>query len=115
MKINTLQSLINQQITQVGHGGQAGRLTETNPLTENSHQISTAEKAFANEVLEHVKNTALSRHDIACLLPRVSNLELKQGKAGEVIVTGFRTEQLSLSDAKLLLEAAMRQDTAADG
>ncbi|WP_016610058.1 type III secretion system exported negative regulator LcrQ/YscM1, partial [Yersinia pestis] len=77
MKINTLQSLINQQITQVGHGGQAGRLTETNPLTENSHQISTAEKAFANEVLEHVKNTALSRHDIACLLPRVSNLELK--------------------------------------
>ncbi|WP_237737840.1 hypothetical protein [Yersinia pestis] len=27
----------------------------------------------------------------------------------------MRTEQLSLSDAKLLLEAAMRQDTAADG
>ncbi|WP_238544283.1 hypothetical protein [Yersinia pestis] len=30
-------------------------------------------------------------------------------------MTGLRTEQLSLSDAKLLLEAAMRQDTAADG
>lgn len=106
---NKRSSIINKHANcRVWGRGKIGRLKST--LQQVSTQaITSDERRFAYAVLEHAKNTILNRQDVAKLLPRASNFELSQGKKGEVILKGLRVEQLSLEDAKLLLDAVTRK------
>ena len=73
-----------------------------------------SEKAFANEVLKHVANVSLNQNEQAQLFKSVArfnqnNFELRSAGHGESRLVGLRSDQLTLQDAKVLLEAAIRQ------
>ncbi|MGL4249055.1 MAG: protein-tyrosine phosphatase family protein [Aeromonas sp.] len=75
------------------------------------------EKAFAQEVLRHVQNIALNQDDVAALFKSTSrfnynNFELRSLGSGQSQLVGLRSDQLTLKDAKTLLDAAMRQQGA---
>ena len=74
----------------------------------------SSEKAFANEVLKHVANVSLNQNEQAQLFKSVArfnqnNFELRSAGHGESRLVGLRSDQLTLQDAKVLLEAAIRQ------
>ena len=73
-----------------------------------------SEKAFANEVLKHVRNVSLNQNEQAQLFKSTAlfnqnNFELRTAGHGESRLVGLRSDQLTLQDAKVLLEAAIRQ------
>ncbi|HHP0472943.1 TPA: protein-tyrosine phosphatase family protein [Vibrio harveyi] len=73
-----------------------------------------SEKAFANEVLKHVTNVSLNQNEQAQLFKSAArfnqnNFELRSTGHGESRLVGLRSDQLTLQDAKVLLEAAIRQ------
>jgi len=75
------------------------------------------EKAFAREVLHHVQEIALSQDDVAELHKSTvrfnqNNFELRSIGNGQSQLVGLRSDQLTLKDAKTLLDAAMRQQGA---
>lgn len=72
------------------------------------------EKAFAQEVLKHVQNIALSQDDVVALHKSATrfnhnNFDLRSVGHGESRLVALRSDQLTLKDAKILLDAAMRQ------
>ena len=74
----------------------------------------SSEKAFANEVLKHVANVSLNQNEQAQLFKSVArfnqnNFELRSAGHGESRLVRLRSDQLTLQDAKVLLEAAIRQ------
>lgn len=75
------------------------------------------EKAFAREVLHHVQDIALNQDDVAALHKSAirfnhNNFELRSIGNGQSQLVGLRSDQLTLKDAKTLLDAAMRQQGA---
>ena len=108
MQIHALQSLVNQQINQLGHADQAGRLGNQGH-TNTGAGISSLERTFAQTVLEQVRNISLNQREVAGLLPHIANFKLQQEQGGNAVLAGLRSDQLSLADAKLLLDAAARQ------
>ncbi|MGL6419384.1 protein-tyrosine phosphatase family protein [Aeromonas allosaccharophila] len=75
------------------------------------------EKAFAREVLHHVQEIALNQDDVAALHKSAirfnhNNFELRSIGNGQSQLVGLRSDQLTLKDAKTLLDAAMRQQGA---
>lgn len=108
MQIHALQSLVNQQINQLGHADQAGRLGNQGH-TNTGAGISSQERTFAQTVLEQVRNISLNQQEVAGLLPHIANFKLQQETGGNAVLAGLRSDQLSLADAKLLLDAAARQ------
>ncbi|WP_429232714.1 hypothetical protein [Aeromonas salmonicida] len=72
------------------------------------------EKAFAQEVLKHVQNIALSQDDVVALHKSATrfnhnNFDLRSIGHGESRLVALRSDQLTLNDAKILLDAALRQ------
>ncbi|MDF8327538.1 hypothetical protein P5G63_03140 [Aeromonas salmonicida] len=108
MQIQALQILVNQQISQLGHADQAGRLGNSSRGNISSG-ASSQEHAFASAVLEQVRNIALNHQEVAGLLPHIANFKLQQDTGGNAVLAGLRSNQLSLADAKLLLDVASRQ------
>lgn len=108
MQIQALQTLVNQQISQLGHADQAGRLGNSSRGNIGAG-ASSQEHAFASAVLEQVRNISLNQQEVAGLLPHIANFKLQQDTGGNAILAGLRSDQLSLADAKLLLDAASRQ------
>lgn len=106
MQIQALQTLVNQQIQQSGNADQAGRIGNSDLARAGA---SGQERAFADAVFDQVRHVSLNQQEIAELLPHIANFKLQQGTEGSAILTGLRSDQLSLSDAKLLLTAAARQ------
>jgi|GEM_PF-4006286 hypothetical protein len=85
-------------------------LTVTNGARES-------EKTFASEVLKHVANVSLNQSDTIALHKSTlhtnkNNFDLRSVGNGESQLVGLRSDQLTLRDAKILLEAAMRQKSA---
>lgn len=75
-----------------------------------SNGARDSEKAFAAEVLKHVSNITLNRNDKAELLKgSTNNFELRRAGHGESRLVGLKSDQLTLRDAKILLDAVMRQ------
>ncbi|MGL5333371.1 MAG: hypothetical protein ACRDAF_10985, partial [Aeromonas veronii] len=108
MQIHALQTLVNQQINQLGHAEQAGRLANQGAASTGGG-ASSQERAFAHAVFEQVRNISLNQQEVAGLLPHIASFTLHQDKGGNAILAGLRSNQLSLADAKLLLDAAARQ------
>lgn len=108
MQIHALQTLVNQQINQLGHAEQAGRLANQGAASTGVG-ASSQERAFAHAVFEQVRNISLNQQEVAGLLPHIASFTLHQDKGGNAILAGLRSNQLSLADAKLLLDAAARQ------
>jgi hypothetical protein len=108
MQIHALQTVVNQQINQLGHAEQAGSLANKGAASAGVG-ASSPERAFAHAVFEQVRNISLNQQEVAGLLPHIANFTLHQDKGGGAILAGLRSDQLSLADAKLLLDAATRQ------
>ncbi|MGL4916779.1 MAG: hypothetical protein ACRC5D_11135 [Aeromonas allosaccharophila] len=108
MQIHALQTLVNQQINQLGHAEQAGRLANQGAASAGVG-ASSQERAFAHAVFEQARNISLNQQEVAGLLPHIASFTLHQDKGGNAILAGLRSDQLSLADAKLLLDAAARQ------
>lgn len=73
-----------------------------------------SEKSFANEVLKHALNITLNHDDQAELFKSVdrfnqNNFNLRVIGQGESRLVGLRSDQLTLKDAKILLDAVIRQ------
>ncbi|WP_171382456.1 hypothetical protein [Vibrio europaeus] len=79
-----------------------------------SNGARDTEKTFATEVLKHASNVILNKNEQAELFNSASrfgknNFVLHQATGGESRFVGLNSDQLTLRDAKVLLEAAMRQ------
>ncbi|CAK6715222.1 Tyrosine-protein phosphatase VopH [Vibrio harveyi] len=73
-----------------------------------------SERSFANEVLKHALNVTLNHDDKAELFKSVDrfnqkNFHLHDIGQGESRLVGLRSDQLTLKDAKILLDAVIRQ------
>ncbi|WP_432324260.1 T3SS effector protein-tyrosine-phosphatase YopH [Yersinia enterocolitica] len=79
-----------------------------------------SEKVFAQTVLSHVANVVLTQEDTAKLLQgtvkhNLNNYELRSVGNGNCVLVSLRSDQMTLQDAKVLLEAALRQESGARG
>lgn len=115
---------LHQQVTRLveqQHGEVTGKLRGgVAANTEGRFQGLTVtngardtEKAFAREVLHHVQEIALNQNDVAELHKSTvrfnqNNFELRSLGNGQSQLVGLRSDQLTLRDAKTLLDAAMR-------
>lgn len=115
---------LHQQVTQLveqQHGEVTGKLRGgVAANTEGRFQGLTVtngardtEQAFAREVLHHVQEIALNQNDVAELHKSTvrfnqNNFELRSLGNGQSQLVGLRSDQLTLRDAKTLLDAAMR-------
>lgn len=82
-----------------------------------THGARDTEQAFAREVLRHVQDIALNQDDVAALHKSTvrfnqNNFELRSLGNGQSQLVGLHSDQLTLRDAKTLLDAAMRQQGA---
>ena len=116
---------LHQQVTRLveqQHGEVTGKLRGgVAANTEGRFQGLTVtngardtEQAFAREVLHHVQEIALNQNDVAELHKSTvrfnhNNFELRSLGHGQSQLVGLRSDQLTLRDAKTLLDAAMRQ------
>ncbi|WP_139708795.1 protein-tyrosine phosphatase family protein [Aeromonas allosaccharophila] len=119
---------LHQQVTRLveqQHGEVTGKLRGgVAANTEGRFQGLTVtngardtEKAFAREVLHHVQEIALNQNDVSELHKSTvrfnqNNFELRSLGNGQSQLVGLRSDQLTLRDAKTLLDAAMRQQGA---
>lgn len=121
LAIQTLHRQVTQQL-QAHDGDLTGKLKgNVAANTEGRFQGLTVtngaretEKAFAQEVLRHVQLATLSQDDVAGLLKSAgrfnhNNFELRAIGNGESRLVGLRSDQLTLQDAKTLLDVALRQ------
>lgn len=79
-----------------------------------------SEKVFAQTVLSHVANVVLTQEDTAKLLQstvkhNLNNYDLRSVGNGNSVLVSLRSDQMTLQDAKVLLEAALRQESGAGG
>lgn len=123
LAIQTLHRQVTQQL-QAHDGDLTGKLKGNVAANkEGSFQGLTVtngardtERAFAQEVLKHVQNISLSQDDVAGLLKSVSrfnhnNFDLRSAGGGDSRLMGLRSDQLTLGDAKILLDAALSQQS----
>ncbi|EDP57041.1 protein-tyrosine phosphatase Yop effector, partial [Vibrio sp. AND4] len=78
-----------------------------------SNGARETEKAFAMDILKHTSNIILNSYDQAELFSGSArlgknNFVLEQVGGGQSRFVGLKSDQLTLRDAKILLEAAMR-------